>query len=94
MPGQEYKPQPEEEIKEVPKQFDVDPEFLAKLSTMLQESDFIAFKSYISNLKSGSIELVTPLIFQQSFDEKDKRAEFHQFFKDKIPQYITDTIVE
>jgi hypothetical protein len=61
---------------------------------MITEVDLCSFKCYISNLKSGVIELDTPLVLEQEFDDKIKRAEFHQLFKEKITQYITDTIVQ
>ena len=52
-----------------------------------------SFKQYIQNLKDGVIELTQPLVLEQEFQDKMKRAQFHQLFKDKIPEYITDTIV-
>lgn len=35
-----------------------------------------------------------PIVLKASFDDKNKRAEFHGLFKSKMPEYISDTIVE
>jgi hypothetical protein len=60
---------------------------------MITEKDLESVIAYMDWLKTGAIEHDTPLVFEQGFDDKIKRAEFHQLFKDKIPQYISDTIV-
>lgn len=34
------------------------------------------------------------LVLNTPFEDKNKRAEFHNLFKQKIPEYLSDTIVE
>jgi hypothetical protein len=67
---------------------------MCELHKIMNETDIASFKQYISNLKEGAVELAEPLILEQSYDDKTKRAEFHNFFKASIPEYITDTIIE
>ena len=52
---------------------------------MLEKEDFEDFKSHREGLENGRIPLEMPFKFKQSFDDKSKRAEFHQFFKDHVP---------
>jgi broad-specificity NMP kinase len=83
-----------EETKEPEKKIDVDPEALAMLSMLVTEEDLNIFKQFIANLKAGVVEMDQPIVLKTSFDDKNKRAEFHGLFKTKIPEYISDTIVE
>lgn len=92
MPGQDYV-EPEEE-KEPQKQIDVCPLAMAALAAILTAEDLQAFQSFVADLQQGAKELDTPLVLGQSFEDKEQRASFHQLFKDQMPQYITDTIVQ
>ena len=60
----------------------------------MTQEDLDIFKQFIADLKAGVVEMDQPIVLKTSFDDKNKRAEFHALFKTKIPEYISDTIVE
>ena len=35
-----------------------------------------------------------PIVLKGDFEDKKKRADFHALFKTKIPEFISDTIVD
>jgi len=47
---------------------------LAKITTA---EDLEKFKQYVQWLKAGEIELDAPFVFEQPYDDKEKRAHFH-----------------
>jgi hypothetical protein len=59
----EYHAPTEEVVEQIPeKEIDVGEDSLKQLSLLINETDLCSFKSYIQNLKEGTIALDTPLI--------------------------------
>ena len=59
----EYHAPAEDVVEQIPeKEIDVAEESLKQLSLLINEIDLSSFKSYIQNLKDGTIALDTPLI--------------------------------
>lgn len=65
-----------------------------QLKELLSEEDYESFYKYVEGLKDGSQEKDKWLVLNGDFSDKEKRAKTHQFFKDNVKLYETDTIVE
>ena len=70
------------------------PEVLEELKTMLGDDDFKSLVEYIEGLKNGSVEKDKWLVLSEEFTDKERRAQIHNFFKEKVKLYETDTIVQ
>ena len=69
---------------------------MAKLQTeIFQPSDFEKFTDFVSKLKSGEISKDTFLNLDEDFGltTKERRAYIHQFFREQVKLYETDTVV-
>ena len=77
--------------------FTLYPEVLIKLeSEILQPADFNKLQDFIAKLKSGDVAKDSFLIFDEDFGQqtKERRASIHQFFRESVKLYETDTVVE
>jgi hypothetical protein len=73
------------------------PEVMTKLETeILQPADFEKFRDFVAKLKSGETAKDSFLIFDEDFglSTKERRAAIHQFFRESVKLYETDTVVD
>ena len=63
-----------------------------KLKALLGDADAAAFVEFTKDIEAGTIENSTILCFDGDFSEKQKRTEVHQFFKQWMKKYETDTL--
>ena len=63
-------------------------------SEILQPADFMKFRDFIEKLKSGDVAKDTFLTFDEDFGllTKERRASIHQFFRESVKLYETDTV--
>ena len=63
-------------------------------SEILQPADFMKFRDFIEKLKSGDVAKDTFLTFDEDFGllTKERRALIHQFFRESVKLYETDTV--
>jgi hypothetical protein len=63
-------------------------------SEILQPADFMKFRDFIEKLKSGDVAKDTFLTFDEDFglSTKERRASIHQFFRESVKLYETDTV--
>lgn len=70
------------------------PEVLEELKTLLNEEDYKLLVEYVEGLKNGSVQKDKWLVLGEEFTDKERRAQIHSFFKEKVKLYETDTIVQ
>ena len=76
--------------------FTLFPEVLIRIQTeIFQPSDFTKFVDFVSKIKSGELPKDTFLTLDEDFGltTKERRAFIHQFFREKVKLYETDTVV-
>lgn len=68
-----------------------------KLKTeILQGQDYEKFAEFVNKLKSGEVAKNDFLVFDEDFGKttKERRAQIHQFFRESVKLYETDTLVD
>jgi hypothetical protein len=76
--------------------FTLFPEVLIRIQTeIFQPSDFTKFVDFVSKIKSGELPKDTFLTLDEDFGltTKERRAFIHQFFREQVKLYETDTVV-
>jgi hypothetical protein len=65
-----------------------------KLEELLSAADYRTFKEFVGGLKDGSVPKDRWLVLEEEFNDKERRGAIHNFFKESVKLYETDTIVK